>query len=283
MTSGNMTALPGTILVLGGTGKTGSRVAARLWDTGHQVQIGSRSATPRFDWDDRGTWGAALAGVSAVYAAYQPDLCVPGAVETVTDFFDVAAKAGVANVVLLSGRGEPEALDAECALQATALDWTIIRASWFFQNFSENYFLDEILAGEIALPDGLADEPFVDAEDIADIAFAALTGNRHNHQIYEVTGPHAIGFPDAIAQIATATGREIAYHKMPMEMYRQSLEAAQLPVDVIDLIVYLFDTVLDGRNLRTTDDVQRALDRAPGNFADYVARTAATGVWEAKR
>jgi uncharacterized protein YbjT (DUF2867 family) len=282
MTSENTTTQLGTILVLGANGKTGSRVATRLWDTGHPVRIGSRSATPGFDWDDRATWGAALAGVSAVYAAYQPDLCVPGAVETVTDFFDVAAKAGVAKVVLLSGRGEPECLDAERALQATTLDWTIIRASWFFQNFSEGVFLDEILAGEIALPDSLADEPFVDAEDIADIAVAALTSDRHNHQLYEVTGPQAIGFADAIARIASATGREIAYREMSMEAYRQALEAAQLPADIIDLVIYLFSTVLDGRNLHPTDDIQRALGRAPGNFADYVARTAATGVWEAK-
>ncbi|QNA86480.1 NAD(P)H-binding protein [Sphingomonas sp. So64.6b] len=281
MTSEN-TLRPGTTLVLGANGKTGSRVAARLWDSGHDVRIGSRSATPGFDWDDRATWGAALAGVSAVYAAYQPDLCVPGAVETISDFFDAAAGAGVARIVLLSGRGEPECLDAERALQATTLDWTIIRASWFFQNFSEGFFLDEILAGEIALPDSLADEPFVDAEDIADIAVAALISDRHNHQLYEVTGPQAISFADAIAQIASATGREIAYREMSMEAYRQALEAAQLPADIIGLVIYLFSTVLDGRNLQPTNDIQRALGRAPGNFADYVARTAATGVWEAK-
>ncbi|MES2058335.1 MAG: NAD(P)H-binding protein [Pseudomonadota bacterium] len=282
MTTGKQTTEASPILVLGGNGKTGARVAARLWDAGHQVRIGSRAATPAFDWDDNTSWAAALDGVSAVYASYQPDLCVPGAVETITAFYNAAAAAGVTNIVLLSGRGEPEALDAERALQATSLDWTIIRASWFFQNFSENFFLDEILAGAIALPDSLSPEPFVDVEDIAEIAVAALTTTRHRGQLYEVTGPEAISFADAIAQIAQARGHEIGYHSVPMAAYKQGLIDAQLPPEIIELVIYLFSTVLDGRNLPVADGVRQALGRAPGNFADYVARTATTGAWEAK-
>ncbi|MGH6617391.1 SDR family oxidoreductase [Sphingomonas sp.] len=282
MTTEKQTTDASPILVLGANGKTGSRVAARLWDAGHQVRIGSRSATPAFDWDDSSTWAAALDGVLSVYVAYQPDICVPGAVETVTAFYDAAEKAGVTNIVFLSGRGEPEAVDAERVLQATSFDWTIIRASWFFQNFSEIFFLDEILAGAVTLPDSLSPEPFVDAEDIADIAVEALTTTRHRGQIYEVTGPEAISFADAVAQIARGRGREIGYHSVPMAAYKQGLIDAQLPPEIIELVIYLFSTVLDGRNLPVADGVQRALGRAPGNFADYVARTAATGVWEAK-
>jgi uncharacterized protein YbjT (DUF2867 family) len=220
--------------------------------------------------------------IGAAYVAYQPDLCVPGAVATVTAFFEAATKAGVRKIVLLSGRGEPEAEDAEKALQATSLDWTIIRASWFFQNFSENYFLDEIRAGRITLPDSLAPEPFVDVEDIAEIAALALTGDRHSRQLYEVTGPEAITFADAMSVIGRVLGREIQFQAVPMDVYRQALLDAQLPPDLVDLIVYLFTTVLDGRNTPVTDGVQRALGRGPKKFSDYVERTAATGVWAAK-
>ncbi|ADU37357.1 NAD(P)H-binding protein [Variovorax paradoxus] len=270
------------ILVLGANGKTGGRVLDRLRAAGHAVRVGSRSAQPRFDWEDRTTWTAALDGVRAVYVAYQPDLCVPGAVETVTAFYDAAAEAGVERVVLLSGRGEPEAQDAEKALQATTLDWTIVRASWFFQNFSENYFLDEIVAGAITLPQGLAPEPFIDADDIADIAAEALVDTRHSRKLYELTGSQAFTFAEAIAQISAATNRQIDCNIISMDDYAKLLAEAGLPPDLSWLVIYLFTTVLDGRNTPIAHGVEQALGRPPRTFADYVARTAPTGVWGAK-
>ena len=270
------------ILVLGANGKTGGRVLDRLRAAGHAVRVGSRSAQPRFDWEDRTSWSAALDGVRAVYVAYQPDLCAPGAVDTVTAFYDAAAKAGVERIVLLSGRGEPEAQDAEKALQATALDWTIVRASWFFQNFSENYFLDEIVAGAITLPEGLAPEPFIDADDIADIAAEALVDSRHSRKLYELTGSQAFTFPEAIAQISAATNRQIDCNIIPMDDYAKVLSEAGLPPDLSWLVIYLFTTVLDGRNTPIAHGVEQALGRPPRTFTDYVARTAPTGVWGAK-
>jgi uncharacterized protein YbjT (DUF2867 family) len=272
--------LAGPILVLGAGGKTGGRVVDRLRAAGRAVRIGSRSATPRFDWEDPSGWAAALDGVAAVYVAYQPDLAAPGALEIVEAFFATAARAGVEKVVLLSGRGEPEAQDAETALQATDLDWTIIRASWFFQNFSENFFLDGVLAGEVVLPEGLAAEPFVDAEDIADIAFAAFTGPGHSRRLYEVTGPRALTFGEAVQAIGRAVGRDVALTTVPLEAYRQGLLEA-MPRDLADLVIYLFTTVLDGRNTPVAHGVEQALGRPSGDFAAYVARTAATGAWDA--
>lgn len=269
----------GTILVLGANGKTGARVVERLRALGRDVRLGSRSASPRFDWEDRSSWTAALDGVAAVYVAYQPDLAAPGALEIVQAFFATAQRAGVKQVVLLSGRGEPEALDAELALQATTLDWTIIRASWFFQNFSENFFLEGVLAGEVVLPEGLADEPFVDAEDIAEIAVEAFTQAGHSRKLYEVTGPRALSFGEAVDAIAAATGRDIALVTIPLAAYREGLMQA-LP-DLADLVIYLFTTVLDGRNTPVARGVEQALGRPPGDFESYVARTAATGVWSA--
>jgi len=182
------------ILVLGGRGKTGRRVARRLEDRGFGVRIGSRAADPRFDWNDADTWASVLQGVGAVYIAYQPDLAVPGAVEAVRSFAEAALAAGVRRMVLLSGRGEEEARRAERALQETDADWTIVRASWFAQNFSESFLLDAVLAGEVALPAGGTREPFIDTEDIADVVVEALSDTSHIARIYEVTGPRLLSF-----------------------------------------------------------------------------------------
>jgi len=268
-----------TTLVVGGTGKTGRRVAKRLQGLGLAHRLGSRSAEPAFDWENEKDWPLALKSVSRAYVTYYPDLCVPGAVEKVRSFFNAAKGAGVKKVVFLSGRGEPEAERAEEALQSAGLDCTILRSSFFSQNFSENFFLDAIRTGEVALPVAAVGEPFVDAEDLADVAVAALTEQGHSRRVYELTGPRALSFAEAIREIGIAAGREIRYRSIPREQYRSALEAAQVPADVIDLILYLFGTVLDGRNSRPAEGVQQALGRPARDFSDYARRTAATGIW----
>ena len=268
-----------TILILGATGKTGRRITQRLEATGRSVRLGSRGATPAFDWEDRATWEAALDGIHAVYISFQPDLAVPGALETVQAFTDQAVKSGVSKLVLLSGRGEIEAEQAEQVIQNSGVDWTILRASWFFQNFSEAHFLEPILQGEFVLPVGNIAEPFIDAEDIAEIAVEALTQPGHSCQLYELTGPRALTFAEAVEEIARETKRDIRFAAVPPDAYRQALEQEELPAQLIDLVLYLFTTVLDGRNTAVADGVQRALGRPARDFTAYVRRTAATGVW----
>ncbi|GAB3932008.1 NAD(P)H-binding protein [Larkinella terrae] len=266
-------------LVLGGNGKTGSRVLQRLSERGWPVRIGSRSGEPRFDWEDTATWKTALTDIEAVYISFQPDLAVPGAVETIRSFVETAVKTGVRKLVLLSGRGEPEAEECERVVMDSGTDWTILRASWFSQNFSESYLLEPVLAGYVALPVGAIGEPFIDVEDIADVAAAALTEETHNGQLYELTGPRLLTFEEAVNEIAAETGRPIHYEAISMADYASTLAAYGVPGEFVALLKYLFIEVLDGRNASVADGVERALGRKPADFADYVRRTAATGVW----
>jgi len=267
------------ILVVGGTGKTGRRVAERLTARGVPVRIGSRSATPAFDWEDPSGWPAALDGAGAIYITYYPDLAAPGATEAVRALVDQAVAQGVRRLVLLSGRGEEEAQRAEQVLQESGADWTIVRASWFSQNFSESVLLEGVLAGEIVLPAEEIGEPFIDADDIADVVVAALTEDGHVGRLYEVTGPRLLTFAEAAAEIARASGRPVRYTRVSPGDFAAALAEQGSPSEVTELLLYLFTTVLDGRNAHPTDGVQRALGRAPKDFADYARDTAATGVW----
>lgn len=122
------TPLPSLVLVTGGTGKTGSRVANRLRAAGVETRIGSRSARIPFDWTDRTTWGPALSGADAAYIAFQPDLAVPGAPEALEAFTAAPVHSGVRRLVLLSGRGEPEARECEQIVRDSGLDWSIVRS-----------------------------------------------------------------------------------------------------------------------------------------------------------
>ena len=265
-------------LVLGGTGKTGRRVVERLAARGIPVRVGSRSGEPRFDWDDQSTWAPALDGVGSVYVSHYLD-AVPGAAETVGSFADLAVKSGARRLVLLSGRGEEEAERAEQAARDAGAELTVLRSTWFAQNFSENFWREEILSGEVVLPAGEVPEPFVDADDIADVAVAALTDDRHIGQLYELTGPRLLTFADALREIGQAAGREIRYVPVSIEGYAAAAAEQGVPSDVIDLLTYLFSEVLDGRNAHVADGVQRALGREPRDFGDYARHAAATGVW----
>ncbi|MBZ9988764.1 NAD(P)H-binding protein [Mesorhizobium sp. BH1-1-5] len=267
------------ILILGGTGKTGRRLAERLTAKGIPVRIGSRSGTPSFDWQDRESWDAALEGVGAVYISYYPDIAVPGAAETVEALARLAVKRGIRRLVLLSGRGETEAQRAEEMVKASGADWTILRCSWFSQNFSEGFLVENIIEGEVALPVGAVGEPFVDTDDIADVAEAVLTRPGHVGQLYELTGPRLLSFADAVAEIAKATGRDIRFRRISHAEFTSAVASHNLPPEFAWLLDELFTEVLDGRNETLTDGVQRALGRRPKDFSTYATETAATGIW----
>jgi uncharacterized protein YbjT (DUF2867 family) len=265
-------------LVLGGTGKTGRRVVERLGGRGLPVRVGSRSGQPRFDWADQSTWAPVLHGVRAAYIP-NPDLVVPSAPEVVRSFAELAIEQGVTRLVMLTGRGEDEAQRAEREVQATGADVTILRCAWFMQIFSEDFLLDSIRAGEVELPadDGQLD-PFVDVDDIADVAVAALTEPGHAGQVYELTSPRLLSLPEAIAEIAKASGRDITYVPVSVEDYVAGAAEHGAPAELVEFLTYLFSDVL-GKLAYVTNTVQRVLGRPPGDFTDYATRTAATGTW----
>ncbi|MDJ0382236.1 NAD(P)H-binding protein [Streptomyces sp. G-G2] len=262
-------------LVIGGTGKSGRRVAEKLSARGLPVRVGSRHGEPAFDWSQPDTWAAALEGVDRVYVTYYPDLAFPGAAEQVGEFSEVAVASGARRLVLLSGRGEEAAEVSEDNLKASGADWTVVRASWFNQNFNESFFLEPVLAGEIALPTADAVEAFVDVDDIADVVVAALTDDKHIGKTYELSGPRLLSFSDVADELSKATGREIAYISVSNEDYRAVLRENDLPEEFADL----FTMILDGRNAHLAHGVEEALGRKPKDFADFAREAAATGVW----
>jgi uncharacterized protein YbjT (DUF2867 family) len=268
----------GPTLVLGGTGKTGRRVAAGLSARGFPVRVGSRSGQPPFDWSDQSTWARVLRGARAAYIPY-PDLVVAQATKAARAFAELATDQGVTRLVLLTGRGENEAQRGEREVQATGADVTVVRCSWFMQIFSEDFLLDSIRAGEVVLPavDTQLD-PFIDADDIADVAVAALTEPGHVGQVYELTGPGLLSFPEAIAEIAKARGQDITYVPVSVEDYAAAAAEQGVPAELVDFLAYLFSDVL-GNNAHVTDGVQRGAGRPARDFTDYATRTAATGIW----
>lgn len=276
----NTSATSNTVLVTSGTGKTGHRVVERLTALGVPVRAGSRSGEVRFDWADESTWGPALAGADAAYVAYFPDLAAPGAVEAMRTFGGLAVRHGVRRLVLLSGRGEPAAVLAEDALRESGADLTVVRAAFFAQNFSEGAMTEGVLAGEIPFPAGDTAEPWVDADDLADVVVKALTEEGHAGLVHELTGPQLLTLADVAAALSAATGRPVRYVPMSGAEYAGLLERYGLPEGEAQWLAELFTTLLDGHNSSTTDGVKRVLGREPKAFADFARDAAAAGDWQ---
>jgi uncharacterized protein YbjT (DUF2867 family) len=276
----NNTTDPRPVLLTGGTGKTGRRVAERLEALGLPVRVGSRRADPPFDWDEPDTWAAALDGARAVYVTYAPDIAFQGGAEAVDAFVRQAVAAGARRVVVLTGRGEEEAEHAEELVKASGADWTIVRCAVFAQNFDEGLLVESVQAGTLAMPAGDVTEPFVDVEDIADVVTAALTDDRHIGQLYELTGPRLLTFHEAMAEVGAAAGRPVQYVPVSSDEFLAELRGAGLPEEEAAGLTELFAAIFDGRNQSLADGVQQALGRPPRDFAEYARRAAATGAWD---
>lgn len=268
------------ILIIGKNGKTGARVQQRLMDLGYATRAVSRTSSPSFDWQDKSTWRSAMQGTRTAYVTFQPDLAIPSAEQTLIDFLDLARDVGLQHIVLLSGRGEDGAQRAEQALQRSGLAWNVIRASWFAQNFSESFMLDGILSGELALPVGEVLEPFIDADDIADVAIATITKAELRNTLFEVTGPRAITFEQCVQAISDAIGYPVKYTPVPIDAFIRELREQNAPEDVQWLMRELFTVVLDGRNSQVMNGVEEALGRPATDFQTFIQKAIASGVWQ---
>ncbi|PRY62449.1 NAD(P)H-binding protein [Glycomyces artemisiae] len=275
-----------TILVTGATGKVGRRLTELLRAGGHDVRAVSRSTAIPLDWTDESTWDAALEGAAAVYLV-PPDHPFPA-----DAFVAAAEKAGVRRIVAQSGRRVqdlaaaagvgPEAIGmyaAQTAVQASGIEWTVLQPNNFNENFSEGDYYPAVLAGELALPLAGTAEPLIAVADIAAVAAAVLTGDGHHGRVYELSGPESLSMDAAMAAIAAASGKPVAFRAEAPEEHDAALRAAGLPEDLVVFLNLMYEFMRGGAMAATTGDVERVLGRAPIRFADWAAETAKTGVW----
>lgn len=268
------------ILVIGGTGKTGRRVAENLTQLGHNVRVVGRKSNPAFDWENPETYDESLKDMDRAYIVYYPDLAVPGSRDAITTLTKKALEAGLEKVVLLSGKGETEAEACEDIVANSGLNYTLVRASWFNQNFSEGAFLDFILDGVVALPMPDAEIPFVDANDIADVVSKVLIEDSYNGQTITVTGPQKRTFKEVVEIMAESIDKHIQFVPISIDEFKEGMKEAGLPDSYVWLFGYLFQEVLGNPdNQEVSDDVAKVLGRPAKDFEAFAKKTAATGIW----
>jgi uncharacterized protein YbjT (DUF2867 family) len=276
------------ILILGGQGKTGRRVAGYLTARQIPFRLASRSSEQPFDWYDESTWSATAAGIDTAYLA--PPVGPTGLTQA-GKFIQQAAAEGLRRVVLLSGRGVgspgrdfavyESSLDLEHAVKDSGADWTIVRPAWFAQGFSEDFFLDYVLAGELRLSAGDGAEAWIDLDDVGEVMTAALLDESHTGETYSLSGPRPLTLTEVAAELSTAIGRPIRYVDLEPEQHVAELVEYGVPQEDAEAVRDLFAVIRNHRSEYVSDGVQQVLGRAPRDFRDYARTAAQTGVWSA--
>lgn len=265
-----------TFLIIGGTGKVGSRLGQMLRDRGHDTRIASRTGGDiRFDWHDPQSYEPALAGVDGVF------IVGPGSAtdwsDTLTRVLTVAAHSGVEHAVFLSARGVKflpgGAVDrAENAVTNGPIPWTILRPTHFAQNFTEAMFVP--VDNAIFAPVDAGEEPFIDAEDIAAVAAEVLSSGTWTGAIIELSGPEALTFDQAAATLSIHAARDLRFENESADDHARRLRTAETPEGYIAWRMAMLGGIQRGDDAYLSDGVQRILGRPATAFADWAAREA---------
>lgn len=262
--------LCGTILIIGAGGQTGRKVSQKLDSLGIPHKKVSRTSSFKFDWNDEDTWKGALYGTSALYLNYFPNPALPPAIKHIYKICNLAKELNVKHITLLSERGNEVAKLCESIVINSVESSTIVRASQFYQNFTEGFFNYCIENCTFALPVANIKEPFIDIDDIADVVVASLTDERHKNMIYEVTGPELLSFSDVANKFSEVLGKNIKFTQVSLGEFSLTLNRLGLAQEIIQMFRYLFTVTLDGRNESLSNGVELALNRLPKTFDDFI-------------
>ncbi|EPD93360.1 MULTISPECIES: NAD(P)H-binding protein [Streptomyces] len=270
------------VLVVGATGTTGSRTAARLTAEGHRVKAASRRAAPvagaepvRFDWYDTATHAPALEGVDRVYLV--PPVGDPDPAAVMLPFLRQARAAGVRRAVLLSSSAVPSGGPAvglvHQALPGLFPEWAVLRPSWFMQNFTGDHLHARGIRedGTVRSATGSGRVGFVDADDIAEVAVRALADDRAPDTDLVLTGPEALSYDDVAAVLTEVTGRPVVHHRLTQTQLRDRL-AAEVPAEFAGILAGMDGAIAQGAEDRVTDTVQRLTGRPPHSFRTVAER-----------
>jgi uncharacterized protein YbjT (DUF2867 family) len=270
-----------TVLVTGGTGTTGSRVAALLREQAAAVRIATRTpingdpGQVRFDWADPATHGPALAGVDRIYLVAPIGVADP--VPLTEPFLAEALRAGVRRVVLLSSSAIGEDASGLGALhhlvRVTMPEWTVLRPSWFMQNFLREHPVAAGIRdrGEIVTATGTGRVAFIDAADIAAVATQALLDAVPHNTDHVLTGPEALSYADAAAVITEATGRPVRHRPVSTAEMTGRFVAAGIPAQFAAMLAGLDEDIRHGAEDRVTSTVLDITGRPARSFAGFVS------------
>jgi uncharacterized protein YbjT (DUF2867 family) len=279
------------VLVTGAVGNVGREVVRECLSAGFAVRAAGqdiarlRASFPgtepvRFDYRDRETWPAALAGCDFLFLLRPPRIA--DVEQTLNPFIDAAYQAGIQHIVFLSVMGADRMKwvphrKVELHLAERERGWTILRPGFFAQNLQDAYLKDIVEDRRLFVPAGAGKVAFLDVRDIASVCARVLSEpEQFEGQALTLTGPAAITFEEVATALTGALGVEIRYQPASIPGYVRHLRGRRgLP-----WMQVLVQTVLH-RGLRKGDaeavdpTLRRILGRDGRTLRDYVTDSAA--------
>jgi NAD(P)H dehydrogenase (quinone) len=243
------------IIVTGATGQLGRLVIASLLKTVPAAQIvaavrdvakGADLAAlgvqvRRADYSDPASLDAAFAGAGKVLLISSSELGQRVAQHRNVIAAAVRAKAGLLAYTSVlhadtSALGlAEEHRQTEAAVRASGLNYSLLRNGWYVENYTGG--LGAALAhGALA---GGAGEGRISAAaraDYADAAAAVLASTQAVEQVYELAGDTAFTLGDLAAELSRQSGKDIPFHNLPQQDYRDMLLGFGLPAPLAELI-----------------------------------------------
>ena len=274
------------ILVTGGTGGIGSELLRLLSQAGIPARALTRNlqkaqTRPGITWvaGDLArpeTLATAFEGAKTVFLLthYLEDM-----VELQRNAIAAARAAGVTHVVKVSAFAASDHSNApigrwhyqvEKELQASGLGWTMLRPHHFMQNLlaQSEYVIKE---GAIYSPSGDGKIPYIDASDVAAVAFVTLTQPGHLGKKYALTGREAISYRQAAEIIGAVIGKNVRFVDESPEDARARRVREGVPPAVIESVLAIGAYQrAGGKTVTITNTVADLTGRPPRTVAEFV-------------
>lgn len=267
------------ILVTGATGTIGQALIKQLQTKNADFVAGVRNVEEakkklpsvsnfvEFDFSNSATYEGAVENIDSVFVLGPP--IVLNLEELVAPFLDFLKGKGINRVVYLSALGSEnmKLLTFHTTLtqkiKDDGFDYTILKPSFFAQNF-KNYEWENITErGVVYVPAGTGKAGFVDVNDIAAVAAAALTEDGHSGKTYEITGPEILGYQDAANLLSEVMGKQIVYPNPTPEEFGATLKQAGAPDFIASYMIDVYSMILNNHVNVLSNHVEEVTGKKP--------------------
>lgn len=270
------------ILVTGANGNVGKHTLEALKSKGAQVVAGMNSGTVTgvesvtIDYANVASLKKAMQGINTVFMVLpnHPDMVQWG-----KNIINAAKSAGVSHIVRSSGslakvNSSLKIIELLAAtdqdLMTSGIDYTITSPQFFMQNFI-NFFADDYKNGTIYQPASDGKIGWLDLRDLGEVNGTILNNpEKYKGQNLTITGSENLSYAQAVQQMNEVLGKNAEYVAIPDEAAVNAMTGLQFPPFIIDLMISLNHTIVQGIAEEVTSTVESITGKKPVLFKQFV-------------
>jgi uncharacterized protein YbjT (DUF2867 family) len=275
------------ILLTGATGTIGRATMTALRAANAAFKVAARNPAElhalgvpsvAFDWDQLSSYLPALQGVDRLF------LLTPNSERQVGYILQAVAaakRAGVRHIVRVSVMGadaEPgiilgrQHFAAEREIRASGIGCTMLRPTFFMDNFIRYYGVDPHKDSQVYLPNGDGKAAWVDPADVGEVVAKVLCTDSYAGSVIDLTGPELLSTAEALSVLSSVLGHRHTYVDVSEQAAREAMEKTGMPAWLADAFLELNALIRQGHAAALTSGVQQVLGRPPRSMREWAAR-----------